>query len=101
ARALYSAPLLPDIYDEWIVVRRVALQQKFDTVLEQRAQIAEEAGDLPAAREIYQILAANDPFYEASWRGLMRSLARMGYFRDALDAYERLAKLLDDEIGAP
>jgi len=101
ALALAAAPLLPEIYDDWIIARRTTLQDARSALLRRRAAIAEEQNDLPLAQTLYQQIVEDDSLDEAAWRGRIRTLARMGHHRDAMDVFERLVQLLDEELGAP
>lgn len=99
ALALVSGALLPEIYDDWIVVRRVALQDQYLLLLHRRAALAEGEGDQNTAHRCFQQIIEIDNLDESAWRGRMRVLARMGHAREALDIYERLEALLEEELG--
>jgi DNA-binding SARP family transcriptional activator len=97
--ALYTGDLLPEIYDDWILARRVALHEKYLTSLLRLGQAAEQRDQSEAAYQYYLRLAHDDPLREEAHRGLMRSLAHMGRLKDALDAYANLEALLHQELG--
>lgn len=101
ALSLAVAPILPEIYDDWILARRAAVQEQRATLLRKRALLAEQQSDLHLAHALYQQMVEDDSLDEDAWRGHIRTLARMGHLRDALDVYQRLEQVLNDELGAP
>lgn len=101
ALALATAQLLPEIYDDWIVVWRASLQEQHLLLLHRRAALAETQGEVATAHRCYQQIVERDNLDEGAWRGRMRTLARMGHAREALDVYAQLEVLLEEELGAP
>lgn len=98
---LYAGDLLPEIYIDWIWTHRIALQEKFvDGTLRIAAQL-EQQGNLQEALARYLRVLQVDKVREEAHRGHIRMLARMGRLTDALDAYDRLVDLLDQELGVP
>jgi predicted ATPase/DNA-binding SARP family transcriptional activator len=69
-----------------------------DALRQRRAAELAEAGRLEEAVAQLQALAAEDPLREEPVRELMHALYRAGRHAEALDAYRRLARALD-EIG--
>ncbi|HLF00358.1 MAG TPA: BTAD domain-containing putative transcriptional regulator, partial [Anaerolineales bacterium] len=98
AMTLYAGDLLPEIYDDWILLRRAELHERFLAALSRLGQSAEERGDADSAFTAYYRLAHADPLNEAAYRGLMRVYVRLGRHATALQQYERLARLLADEL---
>jgi DNA-binding SARP family transcriptional activator len=99
--ALYTAPLLAGMYDDWLVARRVALEERHHLLLHRRAALAYASGDFALALQLYQQLIAVAPLHEAAYRGAMQALARSERLHQALDLYEQLTTLLADEVDAP
>ncbi len=99
AIALVTAPLLPEIYDDWIVPRRILLQSQHLDLLLRRAALAEETGDFSRAAALYMQATQHENLDESGWRGLMRNQAHMGQIHEALETYRRLELLLDEEMG--
>lgn len=99
AAALYKGDLLPEIYDDWILVRRVSLHEQYLTCLLRLGEAAEQRNQPEVAFEYYHRLVHADPLREDAQRGLMRSLARTGRLADALEVYARLERTLDAELG--
>lgn len=98
AVALYGGDLLPEIYDDWILVRRVALHEKYLSCLLRLGEASEQHNRPAAALEYYQRLAHADPLREEAHRGLMRMYARLGRYSAALQQYARLGQLLTAEL---
>lgn len=99
AIALYRDDLAPEIYDDWILPRRVALREKFLHALARVAAHAEQTQDYHRAFEFFHRLAFADPLNEDAQRGLMRVYARLGRHAAALQQYARLERTLADELG--
>jgi DNA-binding SARP family transcriptional activator len=99
AAALYSGDLLPEIYDDWILSRRVSLHERYLTCLLRLGQIAEGHDQPQLAHEHFQRLVQVDPLREEAYHGVMRSLASMGRLMDALAAFTELEQLLEVELG--
>lgn len=96
---MYHDDLVPEIYDDWILSRRVALREKFLHALARVAEHAEQIQDYHHAFEFFHRLAFADPLNEDAQRGLMRVYARLGRHAAALQQYDQLAQLLADELG--
>lgn len=99
AVALYRDDLLPDIYDDWILPRRVALREEFLLCLARLGEQAEQAQDSARAFEYFHRFAFADPLNEEAQRGLMRVYARTGRHAAAQQQYSQLVKTLADELG--
>lgn len=98
AVALYAGDLLPEIYDDWTLMPRLALQEKHLTCLLRLGQTAEQRGEHQTALEYYRRLTEADPLREAGHLGVMRSLAGIGRLPEALSTYTRLKRLLEHEL---
>jgi len=99
ALTLYRGDLLPEIYTDWLLPRRVALREKILVLLGRLASAAEAEQHLDEAFDHYYRLATEDPLNEAASRGLMRVYARLGRHTAALGEFERLSNLLDEQLG--
>jgi len=69
------------------------------SALEERAAALLELGDLDGALAELADMVAREPFRESLWGLQMVVLARSGRQRDALAAFTRARRLLDDELG--
>lgn len=101
-----DAPLAPFDYGDcealaaWLAQWREAWRQAAHAMHEASAAEAERAGDLPAALRATQAALALAPLEEAGWRRLMQLQALAGDRAAALASYERLATLLQREVGS-
>lgn len=99
ATALYTGDLLPDCYDEWVLVKRNQLQVLFLSALASRiAQLEREQRYSCAVHDVHRYLAV-DPLCEDVHRMLMRLLLALGDRAGALHAYRSLKQLLARELG--
>ncbi len=98
---LYQADLLVDLDTEWVLPRRLAVRERFLDCLLQLGNAAEAANQPGIAASHFRRLADEDPLREEAHQGLMRCLAHSGRYIEALEAYSRLERLLDAELGLP
>lgn len=96
---LYTAPLLPENYSDWILPLRVHYEEQFLHALGNAARAAEQSEQFDTALAHYRRLTEADPLREAGHSGLIRCLARTGRLPAALQVYERLQRLLENELG--
>jgi len=80
-------------------IPRIGLQEKCLHCLLRLGQLAEEHDRPSQARTYYQQLVTADPLHEEAQRGRMRSLACLGRYPEALQAYDNLGLLLEQEPG--
>jgi DNA-binding SARP family transcriptional activator/Flp pilus assembly protein TadD len=99
AIALYTGDLLPEIYDDWALIPRISLQEKYLHCLLRLGQLAEEHDEPAQACTYYQQLVAADALHEEAQRGLMRSLACLGRHHEALRVFDHLLTLLRQELN--
>ena len=86
AAELYTGDLLPeDLYEPWAEDARRDLHRKYVQVLRAGAQ--------------WERLVEVDPFDEAAHRALIRQHLVAGDRASALQCYERLTTILDEELG--
>lgn len=94
AIALYRDDLLPELNEDWLLERRVALRETYLTCLERLGQTQENRGAYPAAYETYTTLIQADPLREAPYRGLMRTLAALNRPGEAAAIFAQLQRTL-------
>jgi DNA-binding SARP family transcriptional activator len=99
AAALYTGDLLPEIYDDWILAPRLALQEKFLSVLETLAHTYETQNDLTRALSYARQLTTADPLRETSHQIYLRLLARLKRRSQALEHFEFVRQLFQTELG--
>ena len=86
AAALYPGPLLPeDLYEPWSEEMRDLLQLRYREMLR--------------AAGLFEALVADDPLDEDAQVDLVRDLLRQGRRRDARQALDRMAEVLERELG--
>jgi len=100
ALALWRGPALADV-TEGEALRAYAAELGEEHLLVQEQRIE---ADLALARDRELVgelrtLTANHPLREAFWRQLLLALYRSGRRAEALDAYQRLRRLLVNELG--
>ncbi|MCX7839434.1 MAG: AAA family ATPase [Anaerolineae bacterium] len=99
AAALYKGDLLPEIYDDWILLPRLALQEKYFSILESLAAEYEAQNDLPRALSYARQLISADPLRESAQQTFLRLLGRLKRRAQALAHYEYVRQLFQTELG--
>lgn len=95
----YGGPLLPHLYDDWILRQRERLQQRYLAGLEQLATMLEQSAQYEkAVRQLRQLLSV-EPLRESSYLRLMRLHARLRDPAAVERVYRECAQLLQDELG--
>lgn len=99
AVALLADPLLPGVDAAWLLPWRVRLERRCARARRVGALAHSALGHHDEARELAETAVEPDPFDESSHRVLMTVLLAGGNRSEALRAYQRLQRLLDDELG--
>ncbi|MBD2356681.1 NACHT domain-containing protein [Tolypothrix sp. FACHB-123] len=99
AVSIYAGELLPDFEDEWIVLLREQLRQKYICALEALIQLLENQGNYPLAIEYAQRLLEIEPLHEIAYLSLMRLHSLLGDRTSALRVYHRCMTILREELG--
>lgn len=99
AAALLADPVLPGVDAEWLLPWRTRLERRCDRARRAGALAHSALGHHDEARDRAEAAVEHDPFDEASHRTLMGVLLAGGDRSGALLAYERLRRLLADELG--
>ena len=98
---LYGDGLLPeDVYEAWTEEARDELQADLVAALGEMAGVLEGRGELDAAVHAASRLVAVDPLDEEAHARLIRLHALAGRRSAALQQYDHLRRILDDELGA-
>jgi ATP/maltotriose-dependent transcriptional regulator MalT/DNA-binding SARP family transcriptional activator len=101
ARQLYTGDFLPEeLYAPWAEVKRQALRDTFQQVLETEACLLTRIGRTEAAAERYADLLRLDACLEAAVQALMEIYARLGRRGDALRVFTDFAATLERQLGA-
>jgi predicted ATPase/DNA-binding SARP family transcriptional activator len=96
---LYRGPLLPEMYDEWVLREREQLAQAYLLALSRLLQHLEREGAWEAAIAYARSGVATDPLREETQRELIRLLGAAGYIDIALSQYRELERLLREELN--
>ena len=99
AARVYEGDLLPDCYDEWILLERDRLHQLFLDVLARLARLLEEEGNYTKAISTAQRLLRHDPLHEATYRHLMRLYAASGNRAGVVRTYQNCSTTLEQELA--
>ena len=101
AAALVSPPLLPEIEQIWVQIHREESEELARDLLDIGARAALRAGgaEVIEAERAARRLIRRQPFRESGYALLMQAHAAHGDVAEALVVYDRLRKLLRDELG--
>jgi DNA-binding SARP family transcriptional activator len=94
-----AGDLLPDWYDDWIVVERELLRQLRIHALERLCDRLAAAGRFADSVEVGLAAVRCEPLRESSHRALVRAHLAEGNQADALAAYRLYERLLRGELG--
>ncbi len=99
AAAGVRAPFLPGHGGPWVDDIRARLGEVLLSALEVASRAATGAGDVDAAVTMAEEVVQRAPLRESAHRSLMAALGGAGNRADALRAYQRLRRVLADELG--
>jgi len=94
-----QSELLPDWYDDWLVIERERLRQLTLSTLERRSQSALESGQTADAVEAGLAAVAIDPLRESSRRLVVRAHLAQGNMSAAHQEYTRYVEALAPHPG--
>ena len=98
AVALYQGELLPNCYDDWILLERQRLHQLYMDALDQLIAQLENQRDYRAAINYAQRMMQHAPLEEETYRRLMRLYALKGDRAGVLRTYHACATTLQREL---
>lgn len=100
AIAAYTGELLPaDRYEEWTLLARDALAERFLDLLAKLGSALLQDGDLAEAADAFRQVLALDPLREEAHRGLMQVFAFEGNRDRAARQYRICKEVLERELG--
>ncbi|OQB26866.1 MAG: Serine/threonine-protein kinase PknK [Chloroflexi bacterium ADurb.Bin180] len=101
ATTVYGGDFLQDLSPtgEWCLFKKEELQQRYISALQRLGDYRLERGERAAAMRYYQQIVDKDSYQEAAYRGIMRCQALNGERNAALKTYQRLARLLEEDLG--
>jgi DNA-binding SARP family transcriptional activator len=97
--SLLAAELLPDWYEDWVVLERERFRQLALHALEAVAARQLEAGHLPQALEAALTLVQGDALRESAHRLLIRVHLAEGNSGEAIRQFELCRRLLQERLG--
>ncbi len=95
----FEEELLPDWYDDWIVLNRERWRQIRLHALESLAGILRRAGDCSSAAEAGLAAVRADPLRETAHRTLIETYLAEGNRPEALRQYHTYETIMHDELG--
>ncbi|MEV2273645.1 AfsR/SARP family transcriptional regulator [Nonomuraea africana] len=99
ALALWRGPAFEGLSGAFFEGRRAWLEQLRASAMEERWALDVAQGDCGEAIAELMLATAREPYRERLWELLMWALDRDGRRVEALSAYHRIARLLDDDLG--
>jgi LuxR family maltose regulon positive regulatory protein len=102
AVVLYGGDFVQDLSagQEWCLLKREELLRKYLAALQRLGEYGYSTGDYADAIGSYERILAKDNYQEEAYQGVMRCQALLGERNAALKTYHKLAKLLEEELGA-
>lgn len=97
--AALESDLLPDWYDDWIVLERERFRQLRLRALDTLCERLTDAGRLDAALDLGLAAVAGEPLRESSHRAVMRVHLADGNVAEAVRQYRLFERLLADQLG--
>lgn len=97
---LYEGDLLPEIYDDWVLVERELRRSQYLSALEVLSAYHEAHGNLQQALLYARRLILTEPLHEPAHQAYLRLLGRLKRFGEALAHYEYLCNLLRTELNS-
>ena len=95
----YEYDLLPDWYDDWILLHRERWRQIRLHALESLADVLRRAGDCATAAEAGLAALRADPLRETAHRVLIQTYLSEGNRPEALRQYRAYEATMRDEMG--
>ena len=100
AAELYRGDFMAGYYDDWLLLEREQLRERFLGILERLIDGAKARADYATALAHARRLAAEDPLREEAHREVMRLCHLLGRDNEALQQYQACRQVLIDELGA-
>ena len=97
--AILGGDLLPDWYDDWIVMERERYRQLRLRALDTLCEHLTRAGRLDEALEVGLAAVAGEPLRESSHRAVVRVHLADGNVAEAIRQYRLCRRLLSEQLG--
>lgn len=98
AMALYRGPLLPGVYEDWVLLLRERLHEEYLRTLDALTDALMRKGHYEEALTTARRLVADDPLNERAHEQVIRLYALLGRREDALRQYDSLHQILADAL---
>ncbi|HLK60608.1 MAG TPA: tetratricopeptide repeat protein [Chthonomonadaceae bacterium] len=99
ALELYTGPLLPGYYEEWVLGEAARLLERFLQATRRLVRSLAQERQFALALDYAHRAVAADPLREEAYRDLMRLLVAAGQPAAALQQYRELESRLEQEMG--
>ena len=99
AALIAAGDLLPDLYDDWVVIERERFRQLRLHALERLCEEYRDAGHFAEAAEAGLAAVATEPLRESAHRALIRSHLAEGNLGEAARDYEMYRELARRQLG--
>lgn len=96
---LFREELLPDWYDDWVIVERERLRQLCLNALERISASLRRGGDVALAIDSALAAVQAEPLRESAYRALIEAHLADGNCSEAVRQYRRLERSLEEELG--
>jgi DNA-binding SARP family transcriptional activator len=101
ALVMYRGEFLTDnLYEEWTIHKRDQLKQTIIVVIEKLSNLYLEEGEFDQVIRVSEVLLKIDPAWEPAYRNLMLAYAGKENQAQIITIYQRMKKVLSDELGA-
>ncbi len=96
---LYRGNLLPDLYEDWVLVHQERFRDLYARALQHLVTLYESLRDYDVAHDYARRLVAHDPLQERYHYQLLQQLMLMGDRAAALHAFHDCQAVLQRELG--
>jgi len=97
--SLLRRDLLPDWYDDWIILERERYRQLRLRALEALCERLTQAGRLDSAIDVGLAAVSSEPLRESSHRAVIRAHGADGNLAEAIRQYHLCRRLLKEQLG--
>jgi len=88
------------VWDEWLLMQREQVSTRFISGLDRAAQRAQQDGRYDLALSCWQRVLEINRWHEQTHRAVMQAYAELGDHAAALEQYQMLCQILDDDLGS-
>jgi DNA-binding SARP family transcriptional activator len=94
-----AGDVLPDSYDDWVIIERERFRQVRLHALEALCEALVDAGEFPAAINAGLAAVDGEPLRESAHRAVIRAHVAEGNYNEAIRQYRLFRGLLADKLG--